>query len=135
MLAEIIISAFMVISTTPAEAPDTSAAIAWNGPILTAEMGVNLNGPNGAETWYCLPMSDFFAFVYDLGFEGTPFVDERGVWNWQNADGTFVVVGADLGKYPRGTYVETSLGPGIVLDTGYFYYGENQFDIATTWGF
>lgn len=45
-----------------------------------------------------------------------------------------VMVAADLDLFPRGTIVETSLGPGIVCDTGEFIYDNpHQFDIATTW--
>ena len=130
MLAELILAASLILTPAPEEAPP---APVWSGPVLTAEMGCNLYGPNGAETWYNMPMDAFFSFIYDLGFSGTPYVGANGVWYWSNADGDFVVVGAYLPKYPRGTYVQTSLGPGIVLDTGFFYYGEDQFDIATTW--
>ena len=32
--------------------------------------------------------------------------------------GDYVIVAADLNKYPRGSIVDTSLGQGIVCDTG-----------------
>ena len=39
-----------------------------------------------------------------------------------------------LNKYPRGTIVETSLGKGIVCDTGSFTQNsDTQLDIATDW--
>ena len=48
--------------------------------------------------------------------------------------GDYVIVAANLDVHPRGSTVETSLGTGIVLDTGGFA-AENptQVDIATDW--
>lgn len=119
MIAEIMLAA--MVMTAPVYTP------------LTAPMGVNFDCPMAAETWYNLPMEGLIDFLYDLGWEGYHFVREDGVHMWHNSQGDFVMVGAYLPKHPRGSYVETSLGPGIVADTGYFYYGEDQIDIATTW--
>ena len=48
--------------------------------------------------------------------------------------GNYVIVAANQSVYPYGTIVETSLGLGIVLDTGSFAKDNpNQFDIATDW--
>lgn len=137
MLASIlaaIVLAFVPIPEVP-DLPQTSEvqeAYIWQGSVLTAEMGVN-DGPTGKETWYDEPMDAFIQFIYDLGFEGTHWIREDGVHMWTDSTGDYVICGGYLPKYPRGTYVQTSLGPGIVLDTGYFYYGEDQLDIATTW--
>ena len=48
--------------------------------------------------------------------------------------GDYVIVAADLNKYPRGSIVDTSLGQGIVCDTGSFTQNsDTQLDIATDW--
>lgn len=48
--------------------------------------------------------------------------------------GDYIMVAADLNKHPRGSIVETSLGQGIVCDTGSFTYtSDTQLDIATNW--
>jgi 3D (Asp-Asp-Asp) domain-containing protein len=58
---------------------------------------------------------------------------------WVRSDGVkmlgnYVMVAADLNIRPRGSLVETSLGTGIVCDTGTFIYSNHyQLDIATTW--
>ena len=46
----------------------------------------------------------------------------------------YVMVAADLSRYPRCSIVETSLGAGKVYDTGSFVASNpEQFDIATDW--
>lgn len=127
MIAEILLAA-LLLTAQPAEPVQT-----WDGPVLTAEMGCNLNGPSGVETWYNMPMDGFIQFIYDLGFEGYHWIREDGVHMWNDGTGDYVICGGYLPTRPRGTKVQTSLGPGIVLDTGYFYYGEYQLDIATIW--
>lgn len=122
MLAAIVTAAIIMV-TTPS----------WDGPVLTPEMGVNMNGPSGVETWYDEPMEDFIQFLYDLGWEGYHWIRDDGVHMWTDESGDYVMIGSYLPKYPRGTHRETSRGMGIVADTGYFYYGEDQLDIATTW--
>lgn len=127
MIAEILLAA-LLMTAQPAE-----PAQIWDGPVLTAEMGCNLNGPSGVETWYNMPMDGFIQFIYDLGFTGYHWIREDGVHMWNDGTGDYVICGGYLPVRPRGTKVQTSLGPGIVLDTGYFYYGEYQLDIATIW--
>lgn len=127
MIAEILLAA-LLLTAQPAEPVQT-----WDGPVLTAYMGVNLYGPSGVETWYNMPMDGFIQFIYDLGFTGYHWIREDGVHMWNDGTGDYVICGGYLPVRPRGTKVQTSLGPGIVLDTGYFYYGEYQLDIATIW--
>ena len=127
MIAEILLAA-LLLTAQPAEPVQT-----WDGQVLTAYMGVNLDGPSGVETWYNMPMDGFIQFIYDLGFEGYHWIREDGVHMWNDGTGDYVICGGYLPVRPRGTKVQTSLGPGIVLDTGYFYYGEYQLDIATIW--
>lgn len=128
MFAEILLAA-LLLTAQPAE----PAQDVWDGPVLTAYMGVNLDGPSGVETWYNMPMDGFIQFIYDLGFTGYHWIREDGVHMWNDGTGDYVICGGYLPVRPRGTKVMTSLGPGIVLDTGYFYYGEYQLDIATIW--
>jgi 3D (Asp-Asp-Asp) domain-containing protein len=59
---------------------------------------------------------------------------------WVRSDGTkmfgnWVMIAADLSVYPKGSLVETSLGTGIVVDTGDFVTNGSgvSFDIAVTW--
>lgn len=123
MIAELMIAAMIL----------TAPAATWEGTQLTPEMGVNFDCPMYAETWYNLPMDGLISFLYDLGWTGYHWIRSDGVHMWNDGTGDFVMVGAYLPKYPRGTKLNTSLGPGIVCDTGYFYYGQDQIDIATTW--
>ena len=48
--------------------------------------------------------------------------------------GNYVMVAANLNLRPRGSLVQTSLGMGIVCDTGTFARrNPTQIDIATSW--
>ena len=49
-------------------------------------------------------------------------------------DEGYILIAADLSRYPRCSVVETSLGLGKVYDTGSFAITHpEQFDIATDW--
>lgn len=101
---------------------------------LTSGMGVNIytvevNGVvvTRKETFYDLPMSGVMRACgggsYSVRPDGAK-VDQDG----------YVLVAAHLGRYPRCSIVETSLGPGKVYDTGGFAAGNpEQFDLATDW--
>ena len=99
----------------------------WNGSVLTRAAGVN-KGPSGMETYYNLNMSGVVSIMRSMGNKDKYWVRSDGV----KMLGDYVMVGADFRKHPRGSIVETSLGKGIVCDTGYFKY-KKQFDIATAW--
>ena len=133
MFVELLLAVSILLTPTPAEDSVSLDSYIWNGTQLTAQMGVNFDCPMYAETWYDEPMDSFIHFLYDLGWEGYHWIRNDGVHMWHNSDGDFVMIGAYLPKYPRGTYLPTSRGMGIVADTGYFYYGEDQIDIATIW--
>lgn len=96
---------------------------------LTASGGVNYYGEQ-KETYYNLNMSQVVANAQAQGIQGEYWVREDGVKMY----GDYVIVAANLDVHPRGSTVETSLGTGIVLDTGSFA-SENptQIDIATDW--
>ena len=101
---------------------------------LTASRGVNIytitvNGKTieRKETYYDLPMSGVMRACgggsYSVRADGAK-VDQDG----------YVLVAANLSRYPRCSIVETSLGPGKVYDTGGFAArNPEQFDLATDW--
>lgn len=102
---------------------------------LTAGMGRNrytIRRDDGSvierqETYYDLNMSGVMVFCGADGYS----VREDGVK--VDADG-YVLVAANLSRYPRCSVVETSLGLGKVYDTGAFAaVNPEQFDLATDW--
>lgn len=108
------------------EAPTYETYEYPSGGVLNPTDGINyFNGI--LETFYCLPMDGVVNWMHDLGYEGDYWVRSDGVKMF----GDYVMVAADYGQFPKGTIVETSLGTGIVCDTGLG--GFNWFDIATNW--
>ena len=102
----------------------------WKG-ILSAEKGVNI-GPTNKETWYNLDMTNVINNMRMRGFdeESYPYyIRDDGV----KMLGDYVMVAADLNIHPRGMVVETSLGKGLVCDTGDFAEIGDWYDIATDW--
>ena len=96
---------------------------------LSASAG-RVQGPSGTETYYNLDMSGVVGIMQDLGYGNQYWVRNDGVKMF----GNYVMVAANFDVHPRGSLVETSLGTGIVCDTGGFAEGNpNQVDIATTW--
>lgn len=95
---------------------------------LTADLGV-FYGPSGKETYYNLPMDGVIKIMKDAGFYMDYKVRDDGVKTY----GGYVMLAADLNKYPRGTLLETSLGKGIVCDTGSFVGSDVTVDIAVDW--
>ncbi|MBQ2638324.1 G5 domain-containing protein [Candidatus Saccharibacteria bacterium] len=106
-----------------------------NATPLTASMGRNHytakdlqgNYVERQETYYDLPMSGVMAFCgkssYAVRDDGAK-IDDEG----------YILVAADLSRYPRCSIVETSLGLGKVYDTGSFALtNPEQFDLATDW--
>ncbi len=101
----------------------------WDGPVLTAFAGT-VTGPSGKETYYNLNMSGVVSIMRSLGYTDEYWVRDDGV----KMLGDYVMVAANLNVHPRGSLVETSLGMGIVCDTGSFASGnQNQLDIAVNW--
>lgn len=107
---------------------------------LTAAMGRNrytVRKADGSvierqETYYDLDMWGVMKlFAATCGSQVYYTVRSDGVK--VDADG-YVLVAADLNRYPRCSVVETSLGLGKVYDTGSFALSNpEQFDIATDW--
>jgi hypothetical protein len=101
----------------------------WKGPVLSKRKGV-VHGPSGKETYYNLNMSIVVRNMHRLGYDYEYWVRDDGV----KMLGDYVMIAANLNMRPRGTLVETSLGTGIVCDTGGFAKkNPTQIDIATTW--
>lgn len=99
---------------------------------LTAFAGV-YQGPSGKETYYNLDMSGVIAIMRSMGYSE----DEYPYWvrdDGVKMFGQYVMVAAELSSRPKGTILETSLGTGMVVDTGGFASGNPaQLDIATAW--
>lgn len=100
--------------------------------ILNAYDGVAY-GPSGKETYYNLPMDRVIQTMRDRGYTEADYpymVREDGV----KCLGEYVIVAASLERYHRGQIIETSLGQGIVCDTG-LAVTENpeMIDIAVEW--
>lgn len=117
--------------TTPVQTTQKDYISAQSGR-LTKSAGV-FNGPSGKETWYNLGMSGVVNAMRALGYSEEEFpyhIREDGV----KMLGDYVMIAANLNIRPKGTIVETSLGPGLVCDTGGFAkQNETQVDIAVDW--
>lgn len=101
-------------------------------PHLTKQAGV-FQGPSGKETYYNLDMSGVVSIMRGLGYSE----DEYPYWIREDGVkmlGPYVMVAADFNIRPRETIIETSLGTGLVCDTGAFAYSNSyQLDIAVSW--
>ena len=102
-----------------------------NGGGLTKAKGVfhhvDSRGVTHRETYYDLPMGGVMRAcgggTYSVRADGAK-VDQDG----------YILVAANLNRYPRCSVVETSLGPGKVYDTGGFAaVHPDGFDLATDW--
>lgn len=101
----------------------------WKGSVLNRYNGVN-RGPSGKETYYNLNMNKIVDAMKRLGVNSEYWVRNDGVKMY----GDYIMCAADLSVYPRGSIVETSLGTGIVCDTGAFVRSTGiVLDIATAW--
>lgn len=118
-----------------AEAQENSARTwggTWSGAVLSKGRGT-ITGPSGKETYYNLNMSGVVRIMRGMGFteELYPYeVRDDGV----KTLGGYVMVAAHLGIRPRGTFIMTSRGIGLVCDTGGFARrNPTQLDLAVTW--
>ena len=104
----------------------------YSGSKLTRSRG-SIQGPSGKETYYNLNMNGVVSIMRRMGFSESEYpynVRADGV----KCLGPYVMVAAHLGKRPRGSKVQTSLGTGIVCDTGGFASSNpTQIDVATSW--
>lgn len=116
------ISLPMISDAVPIESKD----------VLNAHDGVAY-GPSGKEKYYNLPMDKVVQIMRDKGYaeEDYPYiVRDDGV----KCLGDYVIVAASFERYRRGQIIETSLGQGIVCDTGEFAINNPEMiDIAVNW--
>ena len=120
------------VPTTTVAVTVASATNTWTGPKLTKSAGV-VYGPSGKETYYNLPMGGIVSSMRNAGYSEADYpywVRDDGV----KMLGQYVMVAAAYSIRPKGTIVESSLGPAIVCDTGGFANSNpTQLDIAVTW--
>lgn len=108
---------------------ETMQDTGWGGPNINSIDGT-VDGPSGKETYYNLPMEGVVKIMTDLGFPGEYWVREDGV----KMLGDFVMIATNLDVRPRGSLVPTSMGMGLVCDTGTFAEtNPYQIDIAVDW--
>ena len=101
----------------------------WKGAKLTKSAGV-VTGPSGKETYYNLNMSGVVKIMRGMGNKDPYWVRSDGV----KMLGNYVMVAANFKIRPRGSIVPTSVGLGIVCDTGTFASSNpTQLDIAVAW--
>lgn len=98
---------------------------------LTARGGVYYNENNYKETYYNLKMNGVVRRMRERGYS------EEEYPYWIREDGAkmlgdYIIVAADLSIHPRGATLYTSLGPGIVCDTGTKIKGK-RLDLAMNW--
>ena len=129
-----------------AEHISNGVAVNWNGPKLTKKKGT-VQGPSGKETYYNMNMSAIVKSLvqkkgwvyneikkngYAKNVKGGYHIRKDGVKMF----GPYIMIAAKLSVHPRGCLMPTSLGMGIVVDTGGFAKtpnGDKWIDIATAW--
>ena len=96
------------------------------------------NGPSGKEDYVNISVSYILDNAYYHGY------DEKEYSYWENEYGlqmfgSYIIVASDYDIHPYGSIVQTSLGEGIVLDTGSSVttscdtYYTHDIDIYTNW--
>lgn len=95
--------------------------------VLTAAKGVN-NFMGHQETWYNLPMKRVIERADHVFGKNPYWIREDGVKMY----GPFVICAGKSSRY--GEVIDTSLGKGMILDTGDFAKTDpDKIDIATAW--
>lgn len=118
------VTKIVAVGATKIEATPLTVSMGRNRYTTTNSSGQTVERQ---ETYYDLPMSVVMSYCgkssYTVREDGAK-VDDEG----------YVLVAAELSRYPRCSVVETSLGPGKVYDTGGFAAtNPEQFDLATDW--
>lgn len=110
------------------EATPTPAPQAQSGVLTKSKGTVQFDGHK--ETYYNLPMNKVVSNAQKKGIEGEYWEREDGA----KMLGDYIMVAADQRIHPYGSLVETSLGTGVVVDTGTFIMtNPQQIDIAVNW--
>lgn len=87
-------------------------------------------GPSGKESYYNLNMSRVVQYMQQLGYNYKYWIRKDGVKMY----GNYVMVAANLNIRPKGTILQSSLGPAIVVDTGSFARtNPYALDVAVSW--
>ena len=87
-------------------------------------------GPSGKESYYNLPMNRVVEYMRLEGYDLRYWIRSDGVKMF----GQYVMVAADLEIRPKGTILQTSLGPAMVCDTGAFARKDSTaLDVAVDW--
>lgn len=117
------------VPTTEPKIEETTEVLEWQGTVLNPSNGT-VEGPSGKETYYNLDMSGVISIMKSNGYDYEYSIREDGVKMY----GSYVMCAANLDLRPRGTIIETSLGRGIVCDTGSFAVVDpTRLDIAVNW--
>ena len=99
------------------------------GPHLTPESGT-FTFEGHTETYYNLPMDVVVQVAQSKGIAGEYHVRSDGA----KMIGDYIMVAADYSVHPYGSLVNTSLGMGIVVDTGGFIaWNPQNIDISCAW--
>lgn len=119
-------------STTEATTTESTTVVEateWQGKVLNSTNGA-VEGPSGRETYYNLDMSGVISIMRSMGYKHEYWVRNDGVKMF----GEYVMCAANLDIRPKGTIIDTTLGKGIVCDTGSFAQANpTQIDIAVNW--
>lgn len=114
------------------EAPKFQLPTSWKGAKSTKANG-GVYGPSGQETYYNLPMNNCVANMRKRGYDAKRYP----VWTRKDGAkmfGHYVMVAANWKIRPLGTVIETSIGWGIVVDTGEFVKTSPRgVDLAVNW--
>lgn len=114
------------------EAPKFQLPTTWKGAKSTKANG-GVYGPSGQETYYNLPMNNCVANMRKRGYDAKRYP----VWTRKDGAkmfGHYVMVAANWKIRPLGTVIETSIGWGIVVDTGEFVKtSPRSIDLAVNW--
>lgn len=120
------------IQAAQSSVTQSTYTIDYSGAVLNPSAGAII-GPSGKETYYNLDMSGVVRIMRNLGYDAETYpywIREDGA----KMLGSFVMVAANYQLRPRGTIVQTSLGAGIVVDTGGFADSNaTQLDICVNW--
>lgn len=95
--------------------------------VLTAARGVN-HFMDHEERYYNLNMSRVVVRAHERGIDGAYWIDDKGLKRL----GDYVMCAGHPDRY--GEIIDTSLGKGIIVDTGSFAKtNPTMIDIATNW--
>lgn len=118
-----------ITEPTTEKVTETITETKWQGEVLNAVNGT-VEGPSGRETYYNLNMSGVISIMKKYGYSFKYWVRSDGCKMY----GKYIMCAANFDIRPRGSIVETTLGPAIVCDTGGFAkFDPNRIDIAVTW--